>query len=189
MINFLKAKREKGGKLVVLFLIIMNLGCPPPMFELTFDTPNENFQTIQKQKFGKALSYLLYNNDSLYFKIEGEITRYGKNDFRIHKSIYLGIYFKSKYNLVFRGDSICIIDSANLKIYPDAHSIFHKNNYYKKIKNHELGIVFHSNKEDLSIPVYLYLPDLKLMENDTIITKLKFPKIEMTPIIDKIKSS
>jgi hypothetical protein len=147
--------------------------------ELTFVPQENKFQIIDKKEYGTIKPHLIYDNDSLSIQIVANIARYNYNDYRVHKSLYVPIYLKSKLNLKFDADSIKIIDNAGLELYPHAHSIYHKNNLYKKNKKHGLGIVFRSSSDDLTLPIYLYLPKIQLLKNDTVIKNIKFNKIEM----------
>lgn len=179
MINSLKIKHIVNGKICLLILIVINTGCPPPRLALTINTKQDkNLKIINKEEYGELKSYLIFNSDYLFLKLDGQISHYNYNDYRIDRRLSIEIYFKSKFDIKFNADSTKIIDNLGLRVYPHAHSIYHNNNLYKKNKKHGLGIVFHSNN-DLTLPIYLYLPKIQLLKNDTVIKNIKFNKIEM----------
>jgi hypothetical protein len=179
MINFWKAKHFINGKIGLLILILINTGCPPPRLALTINTKqDDNIKIITKEEYGELKSYLIFNSDKLYLKLDGQISHYNFNDYRIDRRLSIGIYLKSKFDIRFTADSTKIIDNSGLKVFPHAHSIYHNNNIYKKNKMHDLGIVFHSNR-DLALPTYLYLPKIELLKDNRVIRKIKFEKIEL----------
>jgi hypothetical protein len=155
------------------------MACPPPRIVLTFNTQNENLKVIEKEKYGEIKPFLIYNNDSLIINFEAEIADYNLENHHIHRSLYIEMYLNSKLGVKFKADSIYIIDSKGYKLYPHGHSIYHKDNFYKKNDKHELGIVFRSYKHPLTLPVDLYLPKVILIKGNSIINKFDFQKIEL----------
>ena len=160
LIAFLKYKPKKYRSLFI-YLLIVCISCDPVRY-FSLSTKDNRFLINDHEKKYQILEY---SSNSFNMRLLGNtLIGYVKKEQNV-RNIFLDIFINSKMDFTFDAQKTYLISNSNDTLMPRIHGVYRKDNFYKKDKEHDIGIIFDSDTY-ITLPATLYLPPIQFIDTN-----------------------